>query len=188
MDEKKGKEKLGCHCVLALELVLGLLVNLLVGCATQMTVTSQLEKTDIAGFHVKGKVIYEGKREYLPRTISEAPESNVGLIFRYSYQEVQKRGDSREAAALFNPLTIVGFPTGGTSSTILGRLDALKGSNLLKSYTSTCSLEVTRTIFSDGESFSELRRKGLIAVRDNIEIQMYQDKEFLEKASKDESR
>lgn len=173
---------------LKLKLLLGLLVILLVGCATQMTVTPELSTPANLDFQVKGKVIYEGKREYLPRTITESSTTDVGLTFHYSYQEVQKRGDSREVVALFNPLTIVGFPTGGTSSTILGKLDVLSGGSLLKSYTATCSFEVTRTIFSDGESFSELRRKGLMAVRDNIEIQMYQDKEFMEKVSKSESR
>jgi len=42
------------------------------------------------------------------------------------------------------------------------------------------------SLFSEGETFSELRKKGLTAVRDNIEMQMYEDREFLSQLKKDE--
>lgn len=165
-----------------------LLLVLLSGCAANMTVTPTIEAPIDSTYTIKGKVIYEGKREYLPRIIVEVSEPDSGMTFQYSAQEIQKRDDGLEVLALFNPLTLVGFPTGGISSAIIGKLDVLQGNGVIKSYSSRCDLKVTRTIFTDGESFSELRRKGLIAVRDNIETQMYQDREFLVKASRGEAK
>jgi hypothetical protein len=40
-------------------------------------------------------------------------------------------------------------------------------------------LDKTRTIFSEGETLSEIRKRGLLAVRDSIEAQMYADQDML---------
>ena len=166
-----------------LGLTLGVALITFAGCATRVRTIPELPELQNVTVLLGGPITFDGKREDLPRTITEAPISENELRIRYSHNEIQQRNDSLELLALFNPLSLVGFPTGGTQSTVTGKLDILKGTEVLKAYTATCILEVTRTIFSDGESFSELRRKGLVAVRDNIEAQMFQDKEFLAKLS-----
>lgn len=164
-------------------LTLGVALITFAGCATRVHTLPEFPELQNVLVLLGGPITFDGKREYLPRTITDAPTSENGLSFRYSYHEIQQRNDSLDVLALFNPLTLIGFPTGGTQSTVTGKLEILKGMEALKTYTATCVLEVTRTIFTDGESFSELRRKGLVAVRDNIEAQMVQDKEFLAKLS-----
>ena len=84
--------------------------------------------------------------------------------------------------ALLNPLSVLGIPTGRRNSTVTGTLEILQGTVVVKSYTATCLQEAHRGIYY-GESFSDLRRTGLVAVRDNIEAQMSQDRELLEKAA-----
>ncbi len=154
---------------------------LLFGCATSMEVTPKVEQINNIDFQIKGKIIYDGNREYLPRVIVDESISDSGLTFQYTYNAIYGKHDVPEVVALFNPLNIVGFPTGENSLTIIGKLDILKGKELIKSYTATCVLEKTRNLFSEGETFSEIRKKGLIAVRDNIEAQIYQDRDFLSK-------
>lgn len=151
----------------------------LVGCGTTMVVTPDLKQTASVDFRVKGNVIYDGNREYLPRTIVGSPVGEASLTFQYTYDVIHGKDNVPQLLPLFNPLTIVGFPIGEDTVVITGRLEILKRSELVKAYTATCGLDKTRNIFWQGETFSELRRKGLIAVRDNIEAQMNEDRELL---------
>lgn len=154
----------------------------LCGCATTIVVTPEVEHLDnIADFKIKGKIIYNGNREYLPRTITDDSASDSILTFQYVYNVTYGKDNIPQAIPLFNPLTIVGFPIGENTLVVTGKLDILKGREVLKSYTATCGFEKARNIFSEGDTFSELRKRGLITVRDNIEAQMYQDRDFLSK-------
>jgi hypothetical protein len=157
-----------------------LLLLVCVGCSS-ISVTPELAALDHAAVLIKGPIQYDGNRTYLPRTISEGAPSEYGLSFRYTTSETQDRS-SWDIIAIFNPLTILGFPTGRRSSTVTGNLEILKETEVVKSYAASCLQEAHRGIYY-GESFSELRRKGLGAVRDNIEAQMSRDREFLEKAT-----
>lgn len=150
------------------------------GCAATMVVTPQPEQLiNIGDFKIKGKIIYEGNKEYFPRTIIEDSASDPLFIYQYTYNVNYGRDNIHQAIPLFNPLTLVGFPIGEDTLMIAGKLEILKGKEVLKSYTATCAFNKSRNIFSEGETFSELRKRGLLAVRDNIEAQMCQDKDFL---------
>jgi len=149
------------------------------GCST-VSVTPNLSILNKVSVLIKGPIQYVGKSEYLPRTISEGSISEYGLTFRFTTTEAQERS-GWDVLALFNPLTLFGFPTGDLTSTVTGRLEILKETAIIKSYTATCVQKASKGIYY-GENFSRLRRKGLLAVRDNIETQMSQDREFLEKA------
>lgn len=157
-----------------------LLLFVVVGCST-MSVTPELATLDKAPVLIKGPIQYDGNRLYLPRTISEGDPSEYGLRFRYTTSETQDRS-SWDVIALLNPLSILGFPTGRRNSTVTGNLEILKDTELAKSYQATCLQEAYRGIYYGG-SFSDLRRTGLVAVRDSIEAQMSQDRELLEKAA-----
>lgn len=150
----------------------------LLGCATNMVVTPEVPPLgDTAGVQLTGAIRYEGNREYLPRLLKDDPANRFTL--RYVHQAAYGGQDVPAALALFNPLTVVGFPTGDRQLTIIGRLDVVAESGeVVKSYTATSVLERTRSLWSD-ETLSELRRRGLLAVRDNIEAQLYQERDFL---------
>ena len=165
----------GKACALSL-----LLLLVVVGCST-MSVTPELAPLDKAPVLIKGPIEYDGNRLYLPRTISEGNPSEHGLRFRYTTSEIQDRS-SWDIIALLNPFSVLGFPTGRRNSTVTGHLEILKDTEVVKSYTATCLQESYRGIYY-GESFSGLRRTGLVAVRDNIETQMSRDRELLEKAA-----
>jgi hypothetical protein len=155
-------------------------LTFLCSCATTMKVIPQVKQTDSADFRLKGKVIYEGNKEYLPRVLIDEPVTIPKIEFRYAYDVFYGKRDVPDVLALYNPLTIVGFPTGENTVTVTGRLDILKGEEVIKSYGSTCILEKTRNLFSEG-TFTEMRRKGIMAVRDNIESQICSDKGNLER-------
>ena len=157
-----------------------LLLLVVVGCST-ISVTPELPTLDKAPVLIKGPIQYDGNRLYLPRTISEGDPSEYGLRFRYTTSETQDRS-SWDVIALLNPFSVLGFPTGRRNSTVTGNLEILKDTEVVKSYTATCLQEAYRGIYY-GESFSGLRRTGLVAVRDNIEAQMFRDRELLEKAT-----
>jgi hypothetical protein len=163
-----------------LRALLLLLLFAIVGCSS-MSVTPELAPLNKAPVLIKGPIQYDGNRLYLPRTIAEGDLSEYGLRFRYITSETQDRS-SWDVIALLNPLSVLGFPTGRRNSTVTGTLEMLKGAEVVKSYTATCLQEAHRGIYY-GESFSDLRRTGLVAVRDNIEAQMFQDRELLEKAT-----
>ena len=151
------------------------------GCSS-LHVTPELPNSEKATVLIKGPIQYDGNNKgYLPRTISEGALSEYGLSFRYTTSETQD-SSSWDVLALFNPLTILGFPTGRRTSTVTGKLEILKETEVVRSYTATCLQEAERGIYYGG-SFSDLRRKGLVAVRDNIEAQMSRDRELLEKAT-----
>lgn len=150
------------------------------GCATKMVLTPQIAKIENASdFQMKGKVQYDGNKEYLPRTISDESASDTFFSFQYRYQITYGRDKTPQAIPLFNPLTIVGFPIGENTLVVNGNFTISKGKEVIKEYTATCGLEKVRSLFSEGETFSDLRKKGLLTVRDNIEAQMYQDRDFL---------
>lgn len=161
-------------------LLIGMFSILIYGCATTMKIEPEASQIDNIDFRIKGKVIYEGNKEYLPRVLIDEPISESELILKYIYQAIYGKHDVPDLVALYNPLTIVGFPTGENTLTIIGKLDVLKGEEVIKSYVATCILEKTRSLFSEG-AFTEMRKKGLIAVRNNIEAQVYLDRDHWEK-------
>lgn len=151
----------------------------LVGCGTTMLVTPDLKPTAGVDVRVRGRIIYDGNREYLPRTIVDTSAGESGLAFQYTYDVIHGKDNVPQILPLFNPLTIVGFPIGEDTVLIVGRLEVSKKSQAVKTYSVTAALNKTRNIFWQGETFSELRRKGLVGVRDNIEAQMNLDRELL---------
>jgi len=148
------------------------------GCGTRMAITPQVASRDVAGFKVKGNIVYEGNPDYLPRTISQGNPGESDLSFRYAYQCAYGRDNTPQAIPLFNPFSLVGFPIGANTLVIAGKLDVYRGDALVKSYSATCAMDKTRNLFYEGETYSELRKRGLVEVRNNIESQMHEDRDF----------
>jgi hypothetical protein len=154
------------------------------GCATKMAVAPKIQNAQTASdFRLYGHIQYDGNRDHLPRTLAESNDTNAPLILEYTYKVVYGRDKTPQAIPLFNPLTIVGFPIGENTLVVSTRLTVSKGKEALKEYISTCGMQGARNVFSEGDTFSEMRRKGLIATRDNIEQQLMQDREWLTSVS-----
>jgi len=144
-----------------------------------MAVTPKVPANETkSDFQMGGIIEYDGNKEYLPRTLKE-DMSQTAFSFKYEYQITYGRDKTPQALPLLNPLSMVGFPVGENTLVITGNLTILKGQEVIKEYKATCGLEKVRSLFSEGDTFSELRKKGLLAVRDNIELQMCHDKDFL---------
>jgi hypothetical protein len=154
------------------------------GCAPNVVITPDIAVVPTGDFKLGGKIDYDGNREYLPRTVSADADQGALLLLRYRYEVTYGRDSVPQVLPLFNPLTMVGFPIGADTVVVTGNLEILKGSSLIKKYSSVCLLDKHRTIFSEGETMSEIRKRGLLAVRDNIEAQMYGDRDLLRKTGR----
>lgn len=152
---------------------------ILSACAPKVVITPDLTIVSSNDFTLSGKIDYEGNVEYLPRTISSESHPRATLTLRYRYEVTYGRDSVEQVLYLYNPLTIVGFPIGADTVVVTAKLEVLKGSSLVKAYRAVCVLGKHRTIFWEGENLSELRKRGLLAVRENIETQMYGDRDLL---------
>lgn len=158
---------------------------LLSGCTPNMVTTPDIVVIPTGDFSLGGEIDYDGNKEYLPRTVTADASLGHPLILRYRY-EVTYGWDEIPAwitlPALINPnttLSLYGFPIDSDTVVVTGKLEILKGGSVVKTYSAVCMLDRTRTIFSEGETLSEIRKRGLLAVRDSIEAQMYADRDML---------
>ena len=158
---------------------------ILSACAPNVFITPDLTRVSRNDFTLSGNIDYSGNVEYLPRTISSESHPEAALTLRYRYDVTYGRDSVEQVLYLYNPLTIVGFPIGADTVVVTAKLDVLKGSSQVKTYTAVCVLDKRRTIFWEGESLSELRKRGLLAIRENIETQMYGDRDLLLKAGRE---
>jgi hypothetical protein len=145
----------------------------------KMLISPDVPKLTDGGFRIKGRISYEGNKDYLPRTMVDEASSESPLTFQYIHATSYGLRDVPALVALLNPLTLVGSPLGDNTVTSAGKLSVIKENEAVKSYSAICSMEITRNLYSGDLTFSEMRRTSLIAVRDNIESQLYQDREFL---------
>lgn len=149
------------------------------GCATNVAITPDIGVVPTNDFTLGGEIDYEGSKEFLPRTVFSDTNPESLLVLRYRYDVAYGRDSVHQALPLFNPLTIVGFPIGADTVVVTGKLEILKRGSTAQTYSAVCVLDKHRTIFSEGETMSEIRKRGLLSVRDNIEAQMYVDRDLL---------
>lgn len=150
------------------------------GCGTKFHVVPATTMQSLpSDFVLDGPVTYSYNPDYLPRTLRNSDTTAGNIEFKYDYNVGYGKDAVPEALPLFNPLTLVGFPIGADSLVVVGHLEILKEGVVVKTYSSTCAIDKTRSVFYQGKTHSELRREGLIAVRDNIEAQMFNDREAL---------
>jgi hypothetical protein len=165
------------------------MVFFIVACATTMNTVPTYEKLENISFIVRGKIDYSGNNEYVPRSIRDDSSKDTSLMIKYQYHVNYGRENiphELHVANLFNPLLLVGFPIGQDTLVVIGKIDFIRQSKVIKAYSAVCAFEKTRSLFYQGPTFSELRKAGLLNVRDNIEAQMYKDREFLLKLNSSE--
>ena len=100
-------------------------------------------------------------------------------MFRYIYETQYGLKETEPLLALVNPLTLVGFPVGSDNLIVTGRVDVVRGDTTVRSYGAAVAMKRSSTVFSEGETFTEMRRRGLLLVRDNLSGQLCHDQAIL---------
>jgi len=125
---------------------------------------------------LRGVITYEGKSEYLPRTIAGRDGGGINPSFRYVYEDSHRRDDLMNSFGYGRPFPHPIAEIGSKTQYVVGNLEIRIDGNVIKTYSATAML-TDSTEFS--ETLTEMRRRGLLAVRNNIEAQMYLDTLFL---------
>jgi hypothetical protein len=96
------------------------------------------------------------------------------VVFTYRWNAETSRRDHPDLVTLFNPLTLLGFPTGESTATASGHLEIRRGDRPVRSYDAQASVRKVQHLYS-GDSLTEIRRQALLAVRDNLDAQLKAD-------------
>jgi hypothetical protein len=145
------------------------------GCATTVSITPLLSARDAGACEIRAQVRYDGKPEYLPAALEVDQTASDRMVFRYVYEAQYGLKEIPPGIMLVNPLTLFGFPTGSDNVVVTGYLDLIRDQTTLRSYAAAVAMKRTGTVFSEGESFTEMRRRGLLLVRENISQQLCKD-------------
>jgi hypothetical protein len=122
-----------------------------------------------------GVVVYDGhNRDYLPLSLRNTPDRKKVLI-QYQY-EVKYGVEDDTAFDLFNPLLLFGVPKSEDSVVVLGKLEIKNDSGFEKTYEEVIVLRKYKNIFSEGETLTDIRRKGLIQMRNKIDSAIAEDR------------
>jgi hypothetical protein len=166
------------HCRMFISIVALMLLS---ACGTTYHIVPETAGLQSGNFSLTGNIDYEGNTAYRPRTVRQGHDDSNAPVIRYKYHVGYGKESVPAAFPLFNPFTLVGFPIGEDSLVVVGSLEVIKDGELLKQYSATCVIDKTRSLFYEGDTSSELRKKGLLMVRENIERQMSNDRELLSK-------
>ena len=155
-------------------LVVGVLLAAMNGCATSVFVTPQV--TGPIECKVRGHLSYTGTNaEYLPTVLADDPASPADSVLRYAYRADYDLRQLPAEVQWVNPLHLIGMPTGTGALTIAGRLDVMRGGVAVRSFAAVAAMKRSQSMFSEGETFTDMRRRGLLLVRDNIAAQVCAD-------------
>ncbi|MEO7859472.1 MAG: hypothetical protein ABIU05_03350 [Nitrospirales bacterium] len=145
-----------------LPVALALAIPLIAACSADIKVFPEISRfPEHLEVLARGKIVCDGDKKYLPRTIGEGRGGDDSLIIQYEYEELQGRPYKHKA------------------SEVVGRLELRSRGKVLKTYRATAMLIVAAEFSS--ETLSDMRRRGLFAVRDNIEAQMWDDRDVLKR-------
>ena len=151
----------------------------LLACATQTTVDPPLATSAETGRTLGVRVEYKGLADYVPRSLRN--EAQASLVARYTTDARTQRDDTPAAIVMYNPLTIFGFPTGSSTVSASGTLEVLSADRVVRQYRAAATVKKRNSLYT-GDSLTELRKRALIAVRDNLDAQLLGDWEALASA------
>lgn len=163
--------------------LIALFVVMACGCAPKMIMTPEVATESCGAPLVTANIDYKGNKDYLPRILATSQRPESPFTARYRYDVSYGRDSVNQVLPLFNPLNFVGFPIGADTVVVKATLEFIRDTIVGKRYVASCVLSKHRNLFWEGESLTELRRRGLIAVRDNIESQVCRDKDFVRELS-----
>ena len=132
-----------------------------------------------SGLTIPATVRYEGNPDYLPRTLVRSQDEQP-ITAVYLYQVIYN-SEKEHPLTVFNPLLIAGMSKSEDAVIILAQLEFFKGQVPLKKYEKAVTLSKSKTLFSEGETLTEMRRNGLLHVRDSIDQQVNADQVFWRK-------
>jgi len=146
---------------------------LLVGCASIST--SPKVATGATAPVLRGHLDFDGNREYLPAPLVGLPPADAAAttVFRYRY-DVKYDETDLSVLALFNPLTLLGCPTGSVTVVAQGHLEVSSNGRPVARYSARAVASRLRTVYS-GDPLSDLRRSALRATADSIVGQVAAD-------------
>jgi len=148
-------------------------------CATTVTVTPKLPGPSSQNCEIHAPVRYDGNADYLPTILVRDATVSQSVTLRYRYDVNYDSQPLPDVATMVNPLTIFGFPTGHDYISIVGSVEFIRADATVRSYGAAAALKRTGTVFGEGDSFTDMRRRGLLLVRDNISAQLCQDRTVL---------
>jgi len=149
------------------------------GCATSTTLTPQLPDKQIPSCRLHAAVQYDGKPEYLPAALGGERGPPGPVVFRYSFEAQYGLNPVNAFVAFVNPLELFGFPVSSDNMVVTGRVDVVGGDAVIRSYGAAAAMKRSSTVFSEGESFTDMRHRGLMLVRDNLSGQLCHDEALL---------
>lgn len=151
-------------------------VLLCVGCAATLRVTPEVGGPPPADCVLRAHVEYTGNRDYLPSVLVDDPSARTDSVIRYSHEEHYGGSNLPTGVQLVNPLHLIGMPTGSSDLVVVGRLDVMRQGEVVRSFAAAAVMSRNDTLFGEGETFTEMRRRGLLLIRDNISSQVCADR------------
>lgn len=145
-------------------------------CSTSVHLTPTLAASARGDCSVFGHLVYAGNPEYLPTALVEEASRPADAVLRYGHEEHYGLSELPGGVQVVNPLHLAGFPTGESSLTVVGRLDVVRAGTIVRSFAAAAAMTRSQSMFSEGETFTEMRRRGLLIVRDNISAQVCADR------------
>lgn len=150
------------------------------GCATSVMMTPDLGRGAPGACTITAPMSYEGNPDYLPQAVAAEPVAAQATVLRYTYNTQYDAKQGITALQVVNPLMIVGFPTGSNFTAVTGLLEVVRGGRTIRSYGAACAMKRTGTVFSEGETLTAMRRRGLLLIRANISAQICRDQQTLQ--------
>jgi hypothetical protein len=152
----------------------------LAGCETNVVMTPDLRPPAPGTCLIRAPVSYEGNPDYLPQVIATEAVADPTITLRYTYNAHYDAQQGITPLQVVNPLLIAGFPTGSNSASVTALLEVIREGQTIRSYGAACAMKRSATVFSEGETLTAMRRRGLLLVRDNISAQICSDKQTLQ--------
>lgn len=158
-------------CIVSLVALLSACASTNISAPTPRTVLSE------EGF-LCGRLLYTGTNpEWVPRALRDVPQDNQRTL-RFDY-EISYGIDDESAFDLFNPLLIVGATTSKDSLYVMGVLRFERDGKTVRDYRESITLDKSKSIFSEGETLTEIRRQGLLRLRDVLDARLETDRALL---------
>jgi hypothetical protein len=159
-------------------LALALLLAMVQACAPTRISAPPPQSAQTAESFLCARLDYDGSNtEWLPRAINATPSDPHRLI-RYRY-EIGYGIDDESAFDLFNPFLILGATKSKDSMHVLGLLEIELDGARLREYREVVNLEKSKSIFSEGETLTDMRRQGLSRLRELMDSRLTADRETL---------
>lgn len=151
----------------------------IVGCQTTMTINPPLQTSPQCQSAYYGRVDFQGQDCYLPRSVSPSTDDHSQVAFHYEYGTAYSDAEVPAVVSLYSPTTLVGVPLGSNDVLVWATMKVIHDGKEVRVYTASCRARKMRNIFSEGETLTSIRQRALLALRDNIEAQMHNDRVFL---------